>query len=932
MQFVLPNEIISVPSQFKSIMHGEGPLLIIAGPGSGKTNVLAWRTIKLLVIDKVKPEEIWVTTFTEKAANQLKAKISNLARVLNLNLDLPRILIGTIHSTCLQLIGDYPECFPRIKQPVQILDANRQMLYFLKNFRKFDIDKALDKPGEKPNLLDLQKVIDHINWLSDYQIDPLEYENFVKEGLSSNSEMRETDFWVSRTYTKYLKSIKNDGLIDFPHILTNFFEALKSEEFLNIISRKIKYILVDEYQDVNLLQQDIFYKIALSMTTPNITVVGDDDQAIYQFRGAGVGTLKNFDKKFKPRKEFFIKNFRSGQKIIDAATEIISTYPSMDRFFKKIESADSNSKNKVGVVFEHSDNLQESANKTILLIKDLKETGKIRQYGDVVLLMRSIKPNHLEPYIKAINLNQIPYTVIGRSGLFSTTVGFSTMVLFSFLCQPDPKFTEELIKSPMLNLSQNTIQIAEESSFNFKIDDISNLRDKELLIKIVTMQNKRKEYKSLLEPLFEFVRITSCLKSALVSKDDENLEIIGKISQVINEFEELFSNDLVECSRYLKNLWESGLAELPEAELSDPDHLKVMTVHQAKGLEFPVVIIGEAINGRFPIKPLRDIFYRPINLTKWNQEREESEQEERRLFYVGMTRARDLLVISSADKISPTSNRALGKSKWLNYISKLNIQNPESLFNISINQAGKGYVYERVPKIYSFSSLNYYTYCPFRYFLIKIIGLHFPTEEYFKVGSSAHYALEYIHKEALIGHVINLTKIEEIVGKFWIDLNESPESNNATKESIISAIKDYVTSYQKDFHRIFAVEKEFWVLIGEGIFTGKIDLIKKSGQIYEIIDFKTGTIFGFNYEEQLRTYMMGSKYGLNIYVEKGSTHELKGNKITTYFFKNGDAEVTKKNIEKTVHKIESGMFNPTPEKFKCLNCELKRYNLCHYAL
>ena len=128
MQFVLPNEIISVPSQFKSIMHGEGPLLIIAGPGSGKTNVLAWRTIKLLVIDKVKPEEIWVTTFTEKAANQLKAKISNLARVLNLNLDLPRILIGTIHSTCLQLIGDYPECFPRIKQPVQISKLQKSLL------------------------------------------------------------------------------------------------------------------------------------------------------------------------------------------------------------------------------------------------------------------------------------------------------------------------------------------------------------------------------------------------------------------------------------------------------------------------------------------------------------------------------------------------------------------------------------------------------------------------------------------------------------------------------------------------------------------------------------------------------------------------------------------------------------------------------------
>ena len=133
-----------------------------------------------MVLDKVKPEEIWITTYTEKAANQLRAKIASSVKELNLNLEIPKLLIGTIHSTCLRLIQDYPEFFPNVRYPITILDSHKQLLYFVKNSKRLGIDKALSKPDIKPSLSDIQTVIDHINWLSEYQIEPKEYENLVR--------------------------------------------------------------------------------------------------------------------------------------------------------------------------------------------------------------------------------------------------------------------------------------------------------------------------------------------------------------------------------------------------------------------------------------------------------------------------------------------------------------------------------------------------------------------------------------------------------------------------------------------------------------------------------------------------------------------------------------------------------------------------------
>jgi len=719
--FQLPPEIRNDKAQCKAIMHGKGPLRIIAGPGSGKTKVLVWRTAKLLIQDKVEPENIWVTTFTVRAARQLRAEIAAIVREFNVPIQVPKMLIGTIHSTCFRLIKQYPDYFPEISNMPSVLDGNKQLILLLSNYKRLRLDRACDTPGRRPNVSKIYEVIDHLNWLTSFEVDPQRYENYIVTAFKKgDTSIKERDIWMTKTYREYLTLLKELGYLDFGHILRYVSAAMEKKSFDKEVAKKIKYILVDEYQDVNLLQQSILMKVAKANSEENISVVGDDDQAIYQFRGAGVGTLRDFEKIFNPTKVELSTNYRSPKYIVAASSSLIAMGASKERFPKQLYADFNRRKEHLKVVKISDEVLSVSAEKAVKFLKHMKESGKIRRYGDIAILLRSIKPNHLEPYVSTLEKFSVPYIVLGRTGLFSTPIGMGILLYFDFLSNPKPLFLEEFLNSQFLGLETDTIEkiASPEGDVSPEIVKGSSIksRDKKIILQLLETHETAKESKiTPLKALYLLLNLANVLRKNMKQKDVESLELIAQITKIAREFEELHSSSIRAFTEYIKGLWESGRAEMPVASLTAPDCLKIMTVHQAKGLEFPVVVIGEAITGRFPSPNLGHFFCRSEQFVKHPMKTESHEYEEKRLFYVAMTRARDLLIINTAKKVSSLSKRQAGETPWLKAIPAMNICSSRGIISSIKKPLGWDFEYKEERKVFSFSKLNYYQFCPFRY-------------------------------------------------------------------------------------------------------------------------------------------------------------------------------------------------------------------------
>jgi DNA helicase-2/ATP-dependent DNA helicase PcrA len=940
--FNLPIEIKQQFAQTEAIMHGKGPLMIIAGPGSGKTKVLVWRTIKLLIQDKVDPENIWLTTFTEKAAKQLRAEIASIMKDLDSKIQVSKILVGTLHATCLKLIQTFPDVFKDVRNPPEILDDNKQLIFLLSNYRYLKIDRVCDSPGQKPDIGKIYEVLDQINWLTEFGVDPDLYAKKVNELFRlGDSRVKEHDIWMTKTYKAYLNLVSNKGLLDFGQIQRKLASAINDYDLDQKIAEKIKYILVDEYQDVNPLQQYILSKIAKQTPEANITVVGDDDQAIYQFRGAGVGTLRDFQETFAPKKIELTTNFRSSQSVVDASSALVSIGGSPYRFEKKLQSNNLRKKEHLKVLKIHSEILNDSACKTVEFLQELVRNGKIRNWGDIVILLRSIKPNHILPYVSILDEKKIPYTVLGRTGLFSTPQGMGILLYFDYLTNTTSFFSQEFLQCSLLGFKDESIEAIlslGNSPTNSQIDQLTiDSRDKILLQSLIDVHAKNLGNKNnALRAIYDILQVSGYLNS--IARDDNAIKIVSKITSLAHEFSEMYSPRILPFANYIKGLWEAGRAELPESTVTDPLNLKIMTIHQAKGLEFPVVVIGEAVEGRFPCRSQADSYYKPKELAQWPSKEETHEDEERRLFYVAMTRSRDLLIINSADKISKEHKRCSGETRWLKNLPTNVLGSLKGTSNEIKRGLGWDFEFKKERETYSFSKLNYYRFCPFRYKMVRDIKFAFPTKVYFVIGKNMHESLQKIHNSAIKGLMTNQNDLKEIIDKSWKDIGNE-QINTKIKHSVERYLIRYIAVFSEIIKSSYAAEKEFWVFFDEGLLTGRIDLIVRDTQNeFKIMDFKIGKVPGFEYNEQLKTYLLGAKLGLNLKINKAAIYVLKPDRSgkfeqpQEYSFSDDEIEESKHSILNTIHEIETGNFQATPSKEKCKKCELTEYALCPYAL
>lgn len=666
--------------QRNAIIHGTGPLWIIAGPGTGKTEVIVLRCIKLVCCDDIQPGSILVTTFTEKAAKNLEDRINDVMAYFVdqfpqlFDIDLSQLRIGTLHSLCNDILQEYRyvpyqnlrlldsvESQMLIRQQIANTIRDRQQ-YIYNNFRYlFD-----NKPN--PNLWDWTKALQTIfDRLIDYRID---INSLRRQGLQWLEISEALDLYEDKLTTKYS--------CDFGHLLKYFLEFLnspQSQTFLHGDETRppLLHILVDEYQDTNPIQEEIYLKLA-GNAEHNLTVVGDDDQALYRFRGGTIECMVGFGQQCMNRwglqsnRITLVDNHRSDRKIVDWCNQYVTSFPIMMQNGVRVQekppivcsSGRDGNYNAVGLL--RSNNAQALADSFAETVSGLLANGIISDYNQCALLLRSTKdsPRNAGTYIQALHRQGIPiYNPRSKAFLDQIEVQELLGTLISIL-DYNSDYLNGIRQTGVVSLVENWINAYTQMSVNYPAletyvrDSITRLQNAGLNERITSAM-----------PTIIY-RILSFEPFVSYQNNQEQDLRLSKITRIFEAFcsqngRELYMDDTnpgrlsarwmnafyyVLCG-YLE-VW--GMDDDEDDEVVCPTGmLPIMTIHQSKGLQFDFVFVGSlgqnvSVGSSHKLEEnLRP--YRISNPIITHSAADSSWHDEIRLHYVAYSRAKYALIL-----------------------------------------------------------------------------------------------------------------------------------------------------------------------------------------------------------------------------------------------------------------------------------------------
>lgn len=599
-------------NQKEAILTTDGPLIILAGAGSGKTRVLTHRIMYLINEKKINESNILAITFTNKAANEMKERIFNLIGDTT-----KYIWINTFHAICLKILRTNIE-YLGYKTNFTILDSSEQKRVIkdiIENY-KYDIDQY------NPNFI-LKVISNSKNKIES----PEDLSQKSKFGFMKN---------VSNIYLKYQQYLKKNNVLDFDDLIIKTIELFeKSDETLKYYQNKFKYIHVDEYQDTSIIQ----YKLIklLSNFHKNICVVGDDDQSIYSWRGANVNNITDFEKDFKNSKIIYLnQNYRSNNIILSAANSIIKN--NIKRKEKKLWT-NIISDNKIN--FNYAENDIEEAD---YISKKIK---KLNNYNNTAILYRN---NYLSRVIEnSLIKNSIPYKILGSLHFLNRKEIKDILSYINILINPDDELSiKRIINVPKRGIGKETLKKIEIYMQQNKInmyEALKNVKDIKLSTnitkKIVAFIEIFEKYKNFndysIAEILEGIYIDSGYKEMLEQTVNvENRERISNISELVSSSIQ-YSKSNKSILEFMSDI--SLYSDTDKNENNKDNSVTLSTIHASKGLEYDTVfIIGLEEN----------IF--PSNIMEDDTDIKEKIEEERRLAYVAITRAKNNLFISATKR------------------------------------------------------------------------------------------------------------------------------------------------------------------------------------------------------------------------------------------------------------------------------------------
>ncbi|MGL5348963.1 MAG: ATP-dependent DNA helicase [Cetobacterium sp.] len=913
-------------SQKEAVQTIEGPLLIIAGPGSGKTKTLVERMVYMIKEKNIKPEEILISTFTERAARELSTRVIN--RLKDENFHIEGMYIGTLHSICLKIIDENIELC-RLKKGYRVLDNVDQKFFIfskLKYFKNIDGFKMFFEKKEYLTNWKIGEIL--IKW----------FNKFSEEGLELTD-----DSFLSKAYRDYEKMLEEENVIDFSSIQKEAFRVLKNNEVaLKAFTDKIKYIMIDEYQDTNTIQEKLIFLIAGE--TQNICVVGDDDQGIYRFRGATIRNILQFEERVgKECKVIKLEvNYRSEKDIVRFCKDWIhSLYWDKFRHSKELVVPEEKDEDKTRVVrlsVENSESKWQERVANFLIF--LKNSKKIDDYNQVAFLFRSVRNKRI------ISLaHYLEYRGIGvyspRSNLFFSRdeIIMVVGVFLYILSRPESKIYNNEYKLDILDYYKKCLNVVEKkikSDELFK-DEINQLKEQYKL---------ERNNGALLELYYKIIglslfkeRFENKAEGVLGNRELYNFGIFSKIVQKADQISgvlKIKNDNILKVGDYfftmhLKFLKQNGVDEYEDIkEYAPKGAVSFLTIHQSKGLEFPIVIVGslesvpegdreedEELEKRYI--PYNDFEpdYRIKDFDFW------------RLYYTAFSRAKNLLVLTAIE--SNKGKRVVPSLPFKRvYESTPDILSGDLKFgDLEIEVTNSIHLKES----YSYTGdLLKYKECPYKYRLNKILDFqNIRTIDNF-YGTLVHETLESLNKSILKKEVLDETLLYEE----YLEIYETMKKRDnllLSKEILEKGFLQVLNYYRSEFvkRKFRDVEKNIFALRKDYTIEGTVDLIVEEDEGLKIIDFKTGSdelseeIMN-KYIEQIKLYCYLLSVNTTEKVVGGEIYFIKNNKIIEVDYSLGDEDKVLKEFDTISERISKGEFSEkSSSKEKCLKCEFKNH-------
>jgi DNA helicase-2/ATP-dependent DNA helicase PcrA len=809
--------------QMAAVEATEGPVLIIAGPGTGKTLTMIARTMYLLISGKAQPEEIVLTTFTEKAAFELRDRLSQLARELNYTGQLHLLKVGTIHGLCNDFIMNYLRYTP-LKKGYTVLDELTQFLFVHEIIDeivpKSEDGKYLGKWTSKWKAV--EELIPYFNKITEELIDPSALEKSGRDFLKG----------LALSYEEYKQRMFEENKIDFSHLQKVFLDLLKNEELRPKIKGSIKYFMVDEYQDTNFIQEKILFTLA--MPENNICVVGDEDQSLYRFRGATVRNILEFPGHFENCKQVQLTiNYRSHKEIISKYNKFMGSIDwEKFRFPKEIRPDPGVESPDYPAVFSiWGEDEQDEAERVAHLIKFLKENKVISDYSDVAILLKSVRLDHSGHYIEALKKHNIPY-FSPRAKAFFENDEVKLMVacyaiIFGFYDMELEEYPYKGYIDDSIRTLGNSITDSLQDFLRRKVKQIENLKEGSLDLSILDYFYRLLAYK----PFPDFLN------------DENKAHSLSIFSRLISVFEDYYSISVVTAKNkdlikyYLFGSYFNFLIGGGVDEYEDPDnpipkgYVQIMTFHQSKGLEFPVVIVG-SLHKQFSVQKQVDRDLLPFSERGlFETERQMTDFDKMRHYYVAFSRAQKLLALTSPEK----------PKDWFAPIWEGLDQYPYVEKETLKAQTFKSRPQFVPKKSYSLSHVNAYETCPQQYLFYHEYEFEPSRSAQLLFGNLVHFTIEDIHKSILDGKPPTEDHIEEWFEKNYkaLLLSGLRPIAQTQKESALKQVMNYFNQNSELLDRVCETEIDVSVEKDDYIITGKIDLLLGKDGKFEVLDFKT---------------------------------------------------------------------------------------------
>lgn len=946
-------------SQIEAIKNTDGPLLIIAGPGTGKTFTLVQRAIYLIQEKGVAPESIMIATFTEKAAKELITRISNALLERDIKANINEMYIGTFHSICLRILKEHLE-YTKLRKNYRMLDQFDQNylvennLYPIKKIENF----GLVVPTNIGVWQQAETICNYVNKLQEEFISAEQLKASTNPKYHALGEIME----------KYESILSEQNLIDFTRIQTEAYSLLKNNsDVLKEIQNKISYFMIDEYQDTNSIQEQLL--MLLGKYNDNICVVGDDDQGLYRFRGATIRNILEFPDKFESGKCKIIKlvkNYRSNKDIVDFYNNWMTTTNGKDfnfswedsekkyRYEKTIIANRPNIQNNKAVIKLITDDEDRWCENIYDFITELKDSKKITDLNQIAFLFRSVGAPQvvtLANYLENRGIN----VYSPRSDMFFDRK--EIRLFFGCLLSMFPEFYDKIEEGEFSYLGklqdyyveciEYLQEVLEDGKYEDLVDFISDCADRHADLK----KNTDYAFAGLFYQMLEYEPFRGFLSADMTSGviDLRPARNLAKLTQILTKFEylhrvDIFSKKNIDkalrdfFTKYMRFLYLSGIGEYEDdSEYAPSGCVSFLTIHQSKGMEFPIVFTGsltsqcrtnedpfiaeilQEFGGKAPYEPLSETKYFDF----W------------RLYYTAFSRAESLLVLT---------HYAKPNKYFLEQTNKLESYDSPN-FDVT------AFDFEKIKDVnlkdtFSFTShILLYKNCAMQYKFYKELEFAPVRVGSTLYGQLVHETIEDIHKAAIRKEADTITP--ENIG-LWFDTNYETLSKNqhsylgeAQKNAALNSILRYAEKAGGNWEHIQEAEVPVTLVKENYILEGQIDLIKGDGNTVEIVDFKSQkkpdlTSSDPEIKEQIEQY----KHQLEVYahlVEQKSGQKV--SKMHIYYTgeENGVPQITFENnkvdVQKTISEFEEIVSSIQKKEFnhKCKNsktcneCDMRFY-------